>query len=582
MTAAAGHRLSRVAGQEVGATRHDEGVEQAVEDTSVLRKARGAFFTPTPIARFITDWAIRDAADEVLEPSCGDAAFMVEAVHRLQNLAASDGHLLTPPRVDGVEIHADSARIAEERVAAAGGVPSVIVSDFFVVPPRPVYSAVIGNPPYIRYQDFAGAARTRSREAALRAGVALSSLASSWAAFTVQSALFLRTGGRMGLVLPAELLSVNYAAQVRRFLFDRFRSIDLVLFTERVFPEAETDVVLLLADGYQEGPTDHARVVQAQNAAALSNLAVAQKWTPVDPAGKWTPSLLRADVLETYSRLLLDEKFVGLQTWGETTLGMVTGNNRYFALSPARAQELGVPARELLPLSPPGSTHLRGLTFSTQALKELGGRGSAVWLFRPDPAKLSPAAAAYIAAGETAGVHEAYKCRIRKPWWRVPLVKPADLLLTYMNADTPRLTTNDAKARHLNSVHGVYLQDDHRGLGRSHLPLASLNSMTLLGAETVGRSYGGGILKLEPREADVLPVPAPAVVEACAQQLTMLRPQVGARLRAGRVTEAAKLVDDVLLVGELGMRRSEVKGLRDAHAEYTARRSTRAAHRGTD
>jgi len=145
-----------------------------------------------------------------------------------------------------------------------------------------------------------------------------------------------------------------------------------------------------------------------------------------------------------------------LETWGDTTLGMVTGNNRYFALSPARAQELGLRHSDLVRLSPPGSKHLRGLSFTDAALDELGAGGSAVWLFRP-PAELSPAARAYIAAGEMAGINTAYKCRVRKPWWRVPLIRAADLLLTYMNADTPRLTTNRAKAHHLNSVHGVYL-----------------------------------------------------------------------------------------------------------------------------
>ncbi len=88
----------------------------------------------------------------------------------------------------------------------------------------------------MRYEDFSGKARSRSRSAALRAGVILTGLASSWAAFTVHSALFLKPGGRLGLVLPAELLSVNYAAEVRRFLLERFAAVDLVMFTERIFP----------------------------------------------------------------------------------------------------------------------------------------------------------------------------------------------------------------------------------------------------------------------------------------------------------------------------------------------------------
>ena len=122
----------------------------------------------------------------------------------------------------------------------------------------------MGNPPYVRYQDFSGVARSRSREAALRAGVPLTGLASSWAAFTVHAALFLKTGGRLGLVLPAELLTVNYAAEVRRFLMERFARVRLVLFTERVFPGVLEEVVLLLADGYEQGPADHCELHQVR------------------------------------------------------------------------------------------------------------------------------------------------------------------------------------------------------------------------------------------------------------------------------------------------------------------------------
>lgn len=61
-------------------------------------------------------------------------------------------------------------------------------------------------------------------------------LALSWAAFAVHAALFLRPGGRMGPVLLAELLSVNYAAEVRRFLFGSFARVDLMLFTAAAPP----------------------------------------------------------------------------------------------------------------------------------------------------------------------------------------------------------------------------------------------------------------------------------------------------------------------------------------------------------
>jgi adenine-specific DNA-methyltransferase len=52
------------------------------------------------------------------------------------------------------------------------------------------------------------------------------------------------------------------------------------------------------------------------------------------------------------------------------------------------------------------------------------------------------------------------------------------------------------------------------------------------------------------------------------------------RLGAGKLTDAAKVLDDVLLIGELGTPRADVRALREAHAELTARRTARGS-RGT-
>ncbi|TGB32842.1 Eco57I restriction-modification methylase domain-containing protein [Burkholderia thailandensis] len=543
------------------------------DDTPALRKERGAFFTPDAITRFVVNWAIRTPDDLTLEPSAGDAAFLVAAVDRLRALNPRKD---SRPTVDGVEIHAHSARIADKRVREAGGKAQILHSDFFAVEPNPVYDAVVGNPPYIRYQDFSGESRARSREAALRGGVSLTGLASSWAAFTVHSAMFLKRGGRLGLVLPAELLSVNYAAPVRRFLFNRFRDVELVLFDEQVFPEAEADVVLLLADGYLEGPAHHATIRQSKNVADLASLGAGQIWRPTDPAAKWTSSLIDPKAIEPLHELLQRGLFTHLETWGDTTLGIVTGNNKYFTLSPKRVKELGLRRNELLRLSPPGSSHLRGLSLSSAMLTKLGREGHATYLFYPsDPP--SAEAAAYIEDGHRTGVDTAYKCRVRKTWYQVPLVPPADLLLTCMNADTPRLTANDAGARHLNSVHGVYLDGVHRELGRELLPLASLNSVTLLHAEMVGRAYGGGILKIEPKEADVWAMPSPELILARANALRAIKQQVAGLLDEGRLLDAVEIVDKIILHGCGDLSAKHVKRIRQARAELAHRRTVRAA-----
>ena len=563
-------------------------------DSRDLRKERGAFFTPEPLAAFIAGWALRDPDDSVLEPSCGEAVFLRAAAARLRELGA----VPTAGQLTGVDLHAASVDRARRRLGEAGLSARLAVADFFDYRAARPVRAVIGNPPYIRYQDFRGAARAGARRAALAQGVGLTALASSWAAFVVHAASFLAVGGRMGLVLPAELLSVNYAAPVREFLLRRFERVRLILFDERVFPGVQEEVVLLLADGHATGPgADHVEFARLRDlddlsgpggligAAGLRDLdefrgaagpatpARFDRWRPASPGDKWTGALHTCRAYESVTGAD-DGAFAVLGSWGRLSLGGVTGANGFFALHPARARELGLGPGDLLPLSPPGSAHLRSLVLDDAAVRRLGGQGRATLLFSP-PGRPSAAARAYIRAGEADGVDRAYKCRVRTPWWRVPLPAKADVLVTYMNDESVCLCANLACVRHLNSVHGLRLADGARRLGAPVLALAAANSVTALGAELVGRSYGGGLLKLEPREAARLPVPSADLVARRARALRDFLPAARRLLTAGQRERVRNEVDRILgleaLIGADG-----VGQIRDARAHLVSRRRARA------
>jgi adenine-specific DNA-methyltransferase len=534
-------------------------------------KARGAFFTPVAIAAYLAAWAIRAPTDNVFEPSCGEASFLLTAGERLRALGAPPAGLTA--QLQGVEIHRASARQAAVLLAGRGLRAGIEVGDFFDRTPAAEFDAVIGNPPYVRYQSFAGEARARAQRAALAAGVRLTGLSSSWAAFTIHASRFLRPDGRLALVLPGELLTVNYAAEVRRFLLRRFARVRLVLFDTRVFPGVLEEVVLLLAEG--QGGAPYFELFQAGGPDSLP-AQDALAWTEHRPEDgkKWTPALIAADAFSLYRSLAEGPGFADLLDWGETWLGAVTGNNAWFAMGRAEAARLGLTGDGLLPISPPGSRHLRGLAFDRRAWEKLAGEGAACFLF--DPADTSAAAVRrHIEAGRQQRVHTAYKCRMRSPWWHVPVGKVPDLLLTYMNQDRPRLLANSARVHVLNSVYGVSLRPGLRWLGRALLPLAFLNSFTLLGAEMVGRSYGGGLLKLEPREADSLPVPSPATLRDAAPALRAVRSAVEAALRVGDVAGATALVDGVLLSGQLGLPSEQTTALRLARDLLSQRRRAR-------
>ncbi|MEI6985859.1 MAG: N-6 DNA methylase [Rhodospirillaceae bacterium] len=539
-----------------------------MNDAQIIRKARGAFFTPPGITRFITDWAVRKSVDAVLEPSCGEAAFLLAAGDRLTQLGANPTAL--NGQMSGVEIDQISAGRGLARLRQSNLDASMMVADFFDCPPMATFDAVVGNPPYIRYQQFKGAARAGAINAALAAGVRLSGLASSWAAFVIHASRFLKPNGRLGLVLPAELLTVGYAAPVRRFLLARFACIRLVMFDRRVFPDVTEEVVLLLAEN---GPDSEYKVVHACDIEHLCRLEPSC-WNRVDLGicDKWTQSLLDPSAFRTYQRLCLDNRFVSLKDWGSTYLGAVTGNNAYFTLSSSDLATHGLSENDCLRLLPPGSRHLDGPTFSSshwQALRDNNGR---CHLFYPDTNEPSIASCRYIAFGESLGVNNAYKCRVRKPWWKVPLVALPDLFLTYMNHDRLRLIANEAGVQPINSVYGVTLRPSMQASGRALLPLAAANSLTMLGTELVGRAYGGGLLKLEPREADQLPLPSTETLTALAPELMAL----SLALPSIPEMDVVEAVDEVLLVRHLGLCRTDIRALREARAVLFGRRRGRA------
>jgi adenine-specific DNA-methyltransferase len=515
-------------------------------DTSAARKARGAFFTPPELASFVADWAIERGDERVLEPSCGEASFLMAAAEVLT--ARRGGRRPEADQLHGVELHEQSKRNAEQLLADAGYEARVDVGDFFTTEHPTLYQAAIGNPPYVRYQDFAGEARAASRLVALDSEIELTAQASSWAAFVVRATQLLDTGGRLGLVLPGELLTVNYAAPVRRHLLESYRRVRLVVFEERVFPGVLQEVVLLLAEGKGEGPAQQIEMHPAMNGENLKRAHELEWISSPAQDDRWISALVDADVLGAYMAAAAGAGWTNLLAWGDPTLGMVTGNNKWFLLTEAQRLELGLKeGRDVLRMAPPGSKHLKGLSFSLADWEARRKAGERVWLFRPGEKPSAPARRR-ILDGEVEEANDRYKCRIRKLWWQTPFVPAPQLFITYMNHHAPRLVWNGADLRHVNSVHGLRLSPGIDEATGKLLSLAALNSLTLLGAELVGRAYGGGVLKLEPKEADRLPVPTPAAVERMRAGLeAIVAAGADGRLREGDLWGVVADVDAVLL-----------------------------------
>lgn len=168
-------------------------------------------------------------------------------------------------------MHEASAEKAVGRLGALGCSANIVVSDFLRLAPDPSFDVVIGQSPYVRFQSLSSDQKDAIGAIAERHGVAVSSLSSLWMPFVLHSVSFLKPGGRLGLVLPAELLTVNYAAPLRSFLMASFSSVRLATFDEPVFPEVQEEVVLLLADGWRAGSCSSITWQQCDDIADLAS-----------------------------------------------------------------------------------------------------------------------------------------------------------------------------------------------------------------------------------------------------------------------------------------------------------------------
>lgn len=547
------------------------------------QKSLGAFYTPPTMAAKMVEWAVRAPTDRVLDPSFGGLVFLEAAHARLQALGAGAqevGQLLYGCDLDE-DAHAASQAHDVLRIPES----ALLHRDFFATSPGedlPLAQAVVGNPPYVRYQLANGAGDAGHRVAAA-AGVKLTRLASTWAPFVLHSAAYVAPGGRLALVLPAELLHAQYAQQVLRFVQERFAQTALAVFEQRVFPGALEEVVLLFAEGRGEGQCQAVQVVECETVADLdvSDLTkrMAERRRPaarrVTRPRKASRSKLLAQLLPDGTRQLYDGLTSGshahattLGTRAQVDIGAVTGANDFFLLA---ADEEPTLAPSLLRPAISKAMHVKGAQFTDDDYTRLRDAGVRCRLFvaRKDLAADDLATATtYLRRGEELGIHERYKCRVRQPWWAVPLPKhgaPA-LFLTYCSSEHPRLVLNEAEALHTNTVHGVSVQPD---VNPRALAAGFYNSLTLLSAELVGRSYGGGVLKLEPTEAEALLLPP--IPNSAGEHLAA----VDELLRAGDLAAVLDLMDQLVLVEGLGLSAQQVGALRSGAERLRSRRRTR-------
>lgn len=552
-----------------------------MKEKNDYNKLRGGYYTPKVIADFLCQWAIQSIDETILEPSCGDGVFLKSAAAILLQLGAKKENI--SELLLGIEYDKDEAKKAVNNLDQMG-IPdpgnivrsedffSFSVRELFGEPlghtfSRKTFDVIIGNPPFIRYQDFPKNHKTKAFALMKQVGFNPNGLTNAWVTFLTVSAMLLTKNGRLAMVVPAELFQVNYAAETREFLSNFFEKITIITFRKLQFGRIQQEVVLLLAE---KSSSKGIRVVELNNADELqyyNHERISSEVKPLDHTqDKWTQYFLEKDEILLLRRLKNDRRILSAKDFMEVDVGVVTGRNDFFILTKEEQEKWALEnyARKIVGRS----NTLKGIIFTEKDWKEMYKKNLPSLLFYPPDKSffsLRNPVKEYIREGEKNKYHNGYKCSIRKRWYIVPSVWTPDAFVLRQIHDYPKIILNHTDATCTDTIHRARLSKRSEG---KRIAVSFLNSLTLAFSEVTGRSYGGGVLTFEPTEIEALPLPLDYSDELDIDCLDGF-------IRKKDIESVLDMTDQILLVDGLGLSLFEVRKLRKMWIKLRDRRIQR-------
>ncbi|MBC2456606.1 N-6 DNA methylase [Clostridium beijerinckii] len=478
-----------------------------LKEDATTQKLRGAYYTPQKLVEFIVKQFEKDIKNKkiktILEPSCGDGVFL-EALSKLKNINNVDTIL-------GVEIEEEEANKA--KIKAIKNM-NIVNEDFIRLYDKDIkntkYDLIVGNPPYIRYQYLTEEQRAVQSDILVHNGMKSNKLINAWVCFLVSAVELLNEDGKIAFVIPAEILQVAYAEDLRFFLSNVLEQITIITFQELVFENIEQEVVVLIGKKNTKKAMKNSKIAikQLQNLECLDNVNLKDfKYQLIEHTSeKWTKYFVEDSHSDLIEEIRNDKRFTTFGKLGKVNVGITTGNNSYFSVNQEIVNEYNL-QEVVMPLIG-RSSHAHGIYFTHEDWQCNVNKGKDAYLISfPEKIKYEDYPQKhkeYIKMGEDEGANTGYKCRIRKKWYVVPSIWVPDAFLLRRNNTFPKFVLNNINAVSTDTMHRIKFNE---GVNRDRVLLSYYNSVSFAFTEINGRSYGGGVLEILPGEASNVILP---------------------------------------------------------------------------
>ena len=469
------------------------------EDREKLRD-KGQFWTPDWVARPMVRYAVGSGVDTLFDPAAGNGAFL----KALQSLGASC------PRTNFYGMDTDASLL--EASAYRGRYCRVETRDFLWEPPTRSFDSIVANPPYVRHHRLSPALKGKLRAIAVEnIGCPLDGRAGLHVYFLVRALTLLARGGRLAFIVPADICEGLFARKLWEWITSRFCLDAVVTFAPDAtpFPGVDTNALVLMIRNTPAQERIHwIRCTKAYSPDLLP--LVESDFRTRSPA---TLEIKRRSLTEAVNTGLsrppttVRSRFT-LSDFARIMRGVATGANDFFWITRDKAAQLGIPDELLKPAI--GRTRdVPGDTITGRDLRILDRANRPTLLFSPDGRPLDQfprRVREYLRQGEKLGLMDKALIKTRNPWYKMERRAIPPFLFAYLGRRNTRFIRNEAGVIPLTGFLCVYptacardRMDDLWEILRSR---QTTDNLVL-----VGKSYGSGAIKVEPRGLERLPIP---------------------------------------------------------------------------
>jgi adenine-specific DNA-methyltransferase len=484
-------------------------VTENIPSQTLTQKELGAYYTPLSLTSVLSKWAIRSSNEDVLEPSFGGCGFLQSAVARLNELGCKQGHV----KLYGCDIDPRAFEFLSQRLNAIENVNKRFLhKDFLEVTPDEFsvsnFPAIIANPPYISRHNFSVDQEESVRKwRKINPTFKLSMRASLWAYFLLHSMSFLAIGGRMAWVLPGSFLQTDYGKELQVILLDKFGKLAAFDLGERAFSTEGTEerTVVLLCDLY--GQTSEK--IQTQYCESLDNLEAAITGSLSAKYFSKTTIISTDSAQQVFENITNRDDACSIGDVARILIGTVTGANKFFILSPSQINKYGIDEKYVYPILSKFS-YITGLDITEEDFSNWKASDyRCMILHLDDESEALGKTKVYTDTFDKLlkANNETFKkrtCWLASDDKRIP-----DGFFSYMNDHGPRISLNSAGINSTNSIHRIFFNKNITIHQRKLVAITLYTSFSQLSAELEGRSYGSGVLKLEPSGAKVIKIVLP-------------------------------------------------------------------------